>query len=249
MYNIYKNEGKNNDASELRIIDYRNGKYQGTTTGPQMTRQGVGMVLDHNYLLAIAAWKEGCADGPVITVFPDCTIFYGFLKGKLPVGIGCYQVGGKLQIYSLISSGDEDQFVVDDVISKNMILFAVSKKIVQKLYEEPVAFEQMLIETTKLMVKREAVYSNAEEKWEIIEGFFKTVYLSELKSFKEFVKHYFQTQVKPSQPKLEIVQTKEEVQFNYQNSSILCKIAHNSENDADFRVKLLGYYNHSEHQF
>lgn len=105
MHNLYKNERKNTDASELRILDYRNGKYQGTTTAPLMTREGVGMVLDHNYLFAIAAWKQGVADGPALIVFPDCTLFFGFLKGKLPVGIGCYQVSGMAQIYSLIGSG------------------------------------------------------------------------------------------------------------------------------------------------
>lgn len=186
MYNIYKNEGKSGDASEPRIIDYRNGKYQGTTVGPQMTREGVGMILDHNYLLAIAAWRTGAADGPVLAVFPDCTLFYGFLKATLPVGIGCYQVAGKLQIYSSIGSGSEDLFVLDDCPSKTLILLAVGKKIMQRLYEEPTVFEHLLqsAETTKVTVQREAAYASAEEKWEIIEGFFKTVYLSELKSYK-----------------------------------------------------------------
>lgn len=127
MYNIYKNEKKNLDTSELRIIDYRNGKYQGTTVGVQMTREGVGMILDHNYLFAIATWKQGFVDGPAIIVFPDCTMFYGFLKNRLPVGIGCYQVSAKLQIYSLIGSGEEDFFVLDDHNNKNMILLTASK--------------------------------------------------------------------------------------------------------------------------
>jgi hypothetical protein len=32
MFNAYKNERKNNDNNELRILDYRNGKYQGKQT-------------------------------------------------------------------------------------------------------------------------------------------------------------------------------------------------------------------------
>jgi hypothetical protein len=59
MFNAYKNERKNNDNNELRILDYRNGKYQGTTTGAQMMRHGIGMMLDHNYLLSMASWKVG----------------------------------------------------------------------------------------------------------------------------------------------------------------------------------------------
>lgn len=146
MYNIYKNEKKSSDKSELRILDYRNGKYQGTTVGSQMTRDGVGMVLDHNYLLAIAAWKEGYVDGEVIIIFPDCTIFYGFLKNKLPVGIGSYQVSGKLQIYSHIGNANEDLFVLDDNTNKTLILLAISKQIMEKLYEEPTVYEHVLRE-------------------------------------------------------------------------------------------------------
>lgn len=59
MFNTYKNDKKNNDKTELRILDYRNGKYQGTTSGDQMTREGIGMVLDHNYLFSISSWKGG----------------------------------------------------------------------------------------------------------------------------------------------------------------------------------------------
>lgn len=58
----YKSQHQKSN-NELRILDYRNGKYQGTTKGLQMVRDGLGMILDHNYLFAIAAWKEGIADG------------------------------------------------------------------------------------------------------------------------------------------------------------------------------------------
>jgi hypothetical protein len=47
-------------------------------------------------------------------VFPDGTIFYGSLKNQVPFGIGCYQVSGKIQIYSSIGSGSEDLFALDD---------------------------------------------------------------------------------------------------------------------------------------
>lgn len=144
MFNIYKNEKRNTDKSQLRILDYRNGKYQGTTVGQQITRQGIGMVLDHNYLLTIAAWRQGYVEGQVLIIFPDCTMFYGFLKNRLPFGIGCYQVTGKLQIYSLIGNGEEDLFVLDDNSNRTLILLAISKQIMGKLYEQPTVYEHIL---------------------------------------------------------------------------------------------------------
>ncbi len=59
MLNADKNDNKDKDKNQLRILDYRNGKYQGTTLGLNMTRNGIGIALDHNYLLTIASWKEG----------------------------------------------------------------------------------------------------------------------------------------------------------------------------------------------
>jgi hypothetical protein len=112
--------------------------------GPQLTREGVGMLLDHNYLFAIANWRQGSVEGEVIVVFPDCSLFYGFLKNRLPVGIGCYQVTGKQQIYSFIGKGDEDLFVLDDNANKALILLAISRKNMEKLYEEPTAYENIL---------------------------------------------------------------------------------------------------------
>jgi hypothetical protein len=79
----------------------------------------------------------------------------------------------------------------------------------QKLYEEPTVYEHILREdenqakgAAKINLKKEVNYASSEEKWDIIEKFFKTVYKSELKSYKEFMKHYFQSQV--SAPKSKI---------------------------------------------
>lgn len=94
----------------------------------------MGAILDHNYLLSIAAWRDGIVEGEVFIVFPDCTTFYGFLKNKLPQGVGCYQVPGKLQIYSLIGQGEDDLFAFDDHPGKTLILLAMPRRIMANLY-------------------------------------------------------------------------------------------------------------------
>lgn len=127
MLNPYKNENKNREINELRILDYRNGKYQGITRGAEMVRDGIGIVLDHNYLLSIASWKRDTVEGETFIIFPDNTIFYGFIKNKFPIAFGCYQVSAKLQIYSSIGEGKEDLFVLDDNNNKNLIMLAISR--------------------------------------------------------------------------------------------------------------------------
>ena len=54
-------------------------------------------------------------------------MFYGSVRDKFPFGIGCYQVSGKLQIYSHIGGASEDLFALDNNNNKNLILLAVSR--------------------------------------------------------------------------------------------------------------------------
>lgn len=68
------------------------------------------------------------------------------MKNKFPFGMGCYQVSAKLQIYSFIGTGTEDLFVLDDNHNRNLILLAISREVMQKLYEEPTANEHFLRE-------------------------------------------------------------------------------------------------------
>lgn len=44
---------------DCRILDYRNGKYQGQVQTGRLVREGMGILLDHNYLCAIGMWKKG----------------------------------------------------------------------------------------------------------------------------------------------------------------------------------------------
>jgi hypothetical protein len=46
-----------------QIIDYRNAKYQGIVNSNNINRDGVGLMLDHNYMLALATWRNGKIHG------------------------------------------------------------------------------------------------------------------------------------------------------------------------------------------
>ncbi|CAM6002816.1 unnamed protein product [Sphagnum balticum] len=97
-----RQKGKEN--TELRILDYRNGKYQGTTAGINMMRSGVGMVLDHNYLLGVGQWRNGQLEGAGFIIFPDGSLFCGFLRQTIPWRICSYQVARK---YSILGNMNE----------------------------------------------------------------------------------------------------------------------------------------------
>lgn len=134
MFNIYKNQQKKLEKSALSIIDYRNGKYQGSINNNSMIRQGLGTLMDHHYLLVIANWSEGKVNKQCIIIYPDNSIFYGFIDKNISNGLGCFLIAGKLQIYSLIVEGNHDLFVIDDNINKSLLFLEVSKEVSQKLY-------------------------------------------------------------------------------------------------------------------
>lgn len=56
---------------ELRILDYRNGKYQGMTEGSNLEPSGMGIAINEDFLLAIALWKKSKIDGEVFIIYPD----------------------------------------------------------------------------------------------------------------------------------------------------------------------------------
>jgi hypothetical protein len=50
----------------------------------------MGLAINEDFLLAIGVWKKSRMEGEVFIIYPDETIFYGFLKGDFPNGICCY---------------------------------------------------------------------------------------------------------------------------------------------------------------
>jgi hypothetical protein len=64
-------ELKQNIRSRHQVIDYHNAKYQGMADSIPINRNGTGIVLDHNYMLALALWKNGKVDGESLIIYPD----------------------------------------------------------------------------------------------------------------------------------------------------------------------------------
>jgi len=100
MHDSLISEFKLNSKPHHQVIDYRNAKYQGMADGISINRNGVGVVLDHNYMLALAIWKSGKINGESLIIYPDSSLFYGEIKNKYPIGIGCYQISKKCKIFS-----------------------------------------------------------------------------------------------------------------------------------------------------
>jgi hypothetical protein len=71
MYNSYKYQKKYKYLKQLTTLDYRNAKYQGIVTGVNLTRNGHALVLDQNYLFAIANWHNAKIEGHSFIVYPD----------------------------------------------------------------------------------------------------------------------------------------------------------------------------------
>lgn len=70
-------------------------------------------------------------------IFPDNSIFYGFVKDYLPFGICSFLISNKIQIHSSIGKESKDLFVIDLNNSKNLILLEISKQLKSKIVEEP----------------------------------------------------------------------------------------------------------------
>jgi hypothetical protein len=102
MYNSYRYQKKPINSQQLRILDYRNAKYQGSITGINLIRNGHALLLDPNYLFVMANWQNGKIEGHSFIVYPDDSIFYGFIDNNSPANFCCFQLNKKVQIYSLI---------------------------------------------------------------------------------------------------------------------------------------------------
>ncbi len=249
MYDSYEWGQSRRKEERLRIVDYRNAKYQGTTAGARMVRSGVGMALDHNYLLALAAWRAGRVEGEALVVYPDNSLFAGRVQKALPAGLCTYQVSKKCKIYGSLGTGEEDLFVFEDSKARSLVFLGVGREVMRRMSEDPLANEYILLEEAKqnakaVRMQQQDNYSE-DEKWDAIEKFLKTIVKTEHKDYREFVKYYFGKRA-DAELAVEIGQAKEEFQFNFKNSSIICRLIASKTNEAEFRVKLMGYYDHLE---
>lgn len=70
------------------IIDFRNGRYQGQTKNK--LPDGVGILLDKNFMFLLAEWVAGEVKGPAVIVFPSGRTFCGHLDLRKPQQLCTY---------------------------------------------------------------------------------------------------------------------------------------------------------------
>jgi hypothetical protein len=68
----------------------------------------------------------------------------------------------------------------------------------------------------------------------------------EMKSYKHFLRYHFNSQVAASNLKLQLVELKDEVQINLAGTSIMCRITDNPSATNDFKVKMIGFFDHEQ---
>jgi hypothetical protein len=72
------------------------------------------MLLNEYYHLTLGLWRNGELEGETLSIYPDGTIFYGSIKERQSVGMGCYLIPYKMAIYSFSNSKGDDLFIIDD---------------------------------------------------------------------------------------------------------------------------------------
>lgn len=66
--------------SFLESIAYRNAKYQGFSYNSQ--KDGLGIILDVDFLFCLSNWKQDIAYGPCLIIFPNRDYLLGRIRDK-----------------------------------------------------------------------------------------------------------------------------------------------------------------------
>jgi hypothetical protein len=95
-----QNSPLNDDSPFLnQIIDFRNGRYQGSADIYSRRPFGRGMFLDENYLFVLSDWIDGAASGKTFAIYPDNHIFYGHLLDGRTNKLCAYKQPDKYTVY------------------------------------------------------------------------------------------------------------------------------------------------------
>ncbi len=68
------------DQSYFSYLDYRNAKFQGHLTNGQP--DGVGIVIDDEFNMALTSWKGNIPTGPTLIVFPNRNYLFGKFRNQ-----------------------------------------------------------------------------------------------------------------------------------------------------------------------
>jgi hypothetical protein len=55
--------------------------------------------MSEDFFFCLGHWSGGSIEGPLIALFPDEKIFYGYFRESYPEGLCCFEVGNECQIY------------------------------------------------------------------------------------------------------------------------------------------------------
>ena len=70
------------------VIDFRNGRYQGQTKN--QLPDGVGILVDKNFMFCVGEWVAGQIKGPALIFFPNGLVFSGQIAFKQPEQLCTY---------------------------------------------------------------------------------------------------------------------------------------------------------------
>ena len=166
MYNSNKYQKNQINKSQLRTLDYRNAKYQGIVSGISLIRNGCGLLLDQNYLFLMANWQNSKVEGQTFILYPDDSLFYGFISNNSPANFCFFRLAKKVQIYSLIEKGDSIIFIIDLFTNKNLVCFSINREVIENILSAPTNSKYLLIEEYKkgkgMELQAETSYQNEE---------------------------------------------------------------------------------------
>jgi hypothetical protein len=225
--------------------DYRNGKYQGGFSSGSGLREGIGLLLDHNYLLALARWRCSQVEGPLFLLFPDRSLFTGDLSESLPKGLCTFRTSSGSHIYCRFEQKGVSTFLFEDPLRQTLQAVKVGSSTLSTLISDRQTHEDYLAgqfqaggDRQSLALGENLSYSDEAQKVKILRDSLGGQAGGSLLSYRQFVREQFGRE--KGTEALEVVETKSEFGFKFKQSSIRCRLG---SQEGPLVLKCLGYYN------
>ena len=120
--------------SNLRIMDYRNAKYQGETY--KYLRNGLGLLLDDHFTLIIGEWNKNQLHGSCVIVYPENMIFYGKYLNGFPDGLAVFQLENQTNLFCTFREGKLSERVVITMERPGILIEAFIEQIRSGIEQE-----------------------------------------------------------------------------------------------------------------
>lgn len=75
----------------IKIIDYRNGRYQGYFNSQTEKRHGMGILVDDDMNVYCSEWEDGKMSGLTFIYMSNGSYIYGLWRNNEPHGINLYR--------------------------------------------------------------------------------------------------------------------------------------------------------------